>query len=125
MRLSANYNLLYIYVACHSIHCITLDAFHHHHHHHHIVRFYVRFTCWHVLDSFQKINFQANLFLARSLLTLLSLKSIFTTSSHVFFGLCTSIVSFTYHFSPCSTYVSSALTGQVSLPYIITLPTHA
>ena len=32
-------------------------------------------------------DFQANLSLAWSLLTLLSLKSIFITSSHVFFGL--------------------------------------
>ena len=59
----------------------------HHHHHHHHIRFYVHFTCWHALDGFQKIDFRANLSLARSLLTLLSLKSIFITSSQVFFGL--------------------------------------
>ena len=35
------------------------------HHHHHHIRFYVRFTCGHALDSFQKIDFQANLSLAR------------------------------------------------------------
>ena len=40
------------------------------------------------LHGFQKIDFQANLSPARSLLTLLSLKSIFITSSQfVFFGL--------------------------------------
>ena len=59
----------------------------HHHNYHHHIRFYVHLTCWHALDGFQKIDFQAYLSLARSLLTLLSLKSIFITSSHVFFGL--------------------------------------
>ena len=57
------------------------------HHHHHHIQFYIHFTCWHALDGFQKIDLQANLSLARSLLTLLSLKPIFITSSHVFFGL--------------------------------------
>ena len=40
---------------------------------HPLIRFYVRFTCWHALDGVQKIDFQANLSLAWSLLTLLSI----------------------------------------------------
>ena len=65
--------------------CTRTSLYSHTRHHH--IQFYVRFICWHVLNGFQKINFQANLSLARSLLTLLSLKSIFITSSYVFFGL--------------------------------------
>ena len=63
---------------------------HHHHHHHHHIRFYVRFTCWHSLNGFQKIDFQANLSLARSLLTLLFLKFIII-----------------HHFFPCFLWPSS------------------
>ena len=51
------------------IYCKSFVLAHHHHHH---IRFYVCFTCRHALDGFQKIDFQANLTLARSLLTLLS-----------------------------------------------------
>ena len=47
-------------------------------------QFYIRFTCWHALDGFQKIDFQANLSLARSLLTLLSLKSITPLTYYIF-----------------------------------------
>ena len=70
----------YLFVLCQVGEYFTVVIHHHHH-----IRFYFRFTCWHALDGFQKIDFQANLSLARSLLTLLSLKSTFITSSHVFF----------------------------------------
>ena len=49
---------------------------------HHHIRFYIRFTCWHALDGFQKIDFQANLSLARSLLTLPDLCGVNVTKDY-------------------------------------------
>ena len=36
---------------------VRRQYYYHHHHHHHHIRFYIRFTCWHALDGFQKIDF--------------------------------------------------------------------